>query len=177
MEICANVGPWAPEGNQGPCGRRGMNLILNRASQSGKTDCHHTLVPATPGHWLCAVIDPTYNPYGTQQSLPKTPTVHTVHSSRYPQSLMIHSQQLLPTVPQGTHSIYRWKTQAGNGKGDFLKKLQSDEAGSLTVLPLHSEYFQDSPDASAPRLPPHRHLGDKLPWLPGEGHTVHTNST
>lgn len=80
-----------PSGGSRALWKGGMDLILSRASQSGKTGCHHTLVPATPGHWLSAVTDPTYSPYGTQRSSPTTPTVHTVHSSRYPQSLTVHT--------------------------------------------------------------------------------------
>jgi hypothetical protein len=95
-----------------------VNLIASRASQSGKIDGHHTLGPAIPGRWLCAVIDPTYSPYSTQKLLPTVP-----HGAQQSLPTVSHgAQQSLPTVPHDTHSIYRWKTLAGNGKGSFLKR-------------------------------------------------------
>lgn len=95
-------------------------------------------------------------PHSTQQSLPTTPTVHSshypqsfmshsshhpqsllVHSSHYPQSLTAHSshypQSFIahsshPTTPTvySKYSIYRWKTEAGTGKGNFLKSRATE---------------------------------------------------
>lgn len=45
-----------------PCRMHSRNLIASRASESGTVNGHHTLVPAIPGHRLCAVLGPAHSP-------------------------------------------------------------------------------------------------------------------
>lgn len=126
-----------------PCRMHSRNLIASRASESGTVNGHHTLVPAIPGHRLCAVLGPAHSPPHFR--------------------------------------VYRWKTEAGKRK-EKLPKEQSRrgrrwEEAANALLSLHSECFQENPAASAPRLRPHRRLGDERTWLPGAGHTAHRVST